>query len=161
MSIDLGLRLPFHPSEIEELLYRELPASPAPFFDEEFDGVLFRFTGSVADGYASSKDHGYDLTHVLGGPLSLPFLVYFGNVAPLSEMIPRVLHVTAEVLNARPEDLLLEKNGSPILIRHAGSVTLTNSDAWTPAYFDALGRTGPKKPLWPGDPGWEPSESNS
>ena len=157
MSINLALHVPFHPSEIEDLLLSDLPATLSPFLDEEFPDILFRFGGELVRGYASSEGWSDDLLDggLYGGPLSLAFRIGFGMNGPAYLAIPRMLHFTASVLKARSEDVLLTREEIPMLLRRNGQAVLTTRDCWSPGYFDALGFSGPRKPLCLGDPGWE------
>lgn len=157
MSTDLHLLVPFHPAEVEDLILNGLPAKLAPFLKDEAEEVLFRFEGEIVAGHAS-KDRWPWSDDVLGGPFSVPYSILFGfprTPRQYAVGIPQILRVTASILKARTEDVLLTHDASPMLLRRGGVVTLSNGGYWTPAYLEALGISGPMRPLWAGDEGWD------
>jgi hypothetical protein len=160
MSINLTLHVPFHPAEVEDLILTGLPAEIAPFLEEEHEGVLFRFQGELVDGHAIMSPWPWSEV-VRGGEFSVPYSIVFGFRGPTYLGIPKVIGVTASILKAPQEgDLLLTHEGSPMLLRRDGVVTLSNGGYWTPAYLETLGIMGPLLPLWSGDPGWEEPSKN-
>jgi hypothetical protein len=154
MSINLTLHVPFHPAEVEEQILTGLPAEIAPFLEEEFDGVLFRFEGELVGGHASESAFPWS-DEVPGGTFTVPYAIVFRLRGPAYLAIPRILSVTGSILKARPGDVLLTHEASPMLLRRGDDVMLSTGGYWTPDYLQALGISGPMRPLWRGDEGWE------
>jgi hypothetical protein len=152
MALDVCLHLALPPTAIEKLLHDELPAERAPLEPYDTGGVLFRFRSPIAGGLASCTSAWDGQT--VGGRLVLPYYVHFFKVEPSENALQAILRVVSAILRTSSEDLMLDQNGAPMVLRREGMVALTTRRCWTPEAYAALGMTGPRWPLWPGDPGW-------